>query len=347
MNWGAVALAAAVMLAAGAGLYWFELRHVPPAERPPGMREGRRAARTLVRWLWPAALLLALWAATRTEALWTFAFPLFWMLTFLVFFAAVGTLVLLAPLALYAAVNGARRRSVVQFVLGMCIVVTSSFLVDIVVMGEEERDLARWCKRMEPVAGALEAYARDHGAPPDSLAELVPTYLGGLPRRTSPRFGPLEYERVAAEDTLLTWVHYPLGPRLRGQYEFDVPMLSARAGVSGRLSQVLLEPEGERWGREPFDARAWRDSLPARARMARTAAALFGPGAPLDSLLERLGPPESRFSRSQPLWQLRAEYDRGFSSDWVVRVPNERQPTDYYDEHPERVGRWWRFSGGD
>jgi hypothetical protein len=40
--------------------------------------------------------------------------------------------------------------------------------------------------RTLPVVTAVEAFARDHGRPPQSLAELVPTYLERIPKRIPP-----------------------------------------------------------------------------------------------------------------------------------------------------------------
>lgn len=344
VNVGAIASWMAVAIAAGAGLYRLEGAAVANEAVASG-DASRRVHRAVWRWMIPVALQLLLVVGEQVPGLGMIAFPLYGIAKALVFVATLGTLVALAPLALYAAVNGAKRRGVVRFVLGMCVVGPLSGLVMFLEIDLTERGVATFCSRSEPVALAIETFARDRGAPPDSLAQLLPAYLGALPKRPSGRFGPLEYESVAAEDTVRVWLHYPLRKRAEHEDDWDVPRLTVRTDLTGLISEVAISPIDSTLGDEPFVPEMWRDSLPERARMARTAAALGVVGSPLDSLVAVLGPPADRVVAGQPRWRLQSRMNKMLGNDWLVRTSNDQQPDGYYDSDPGRVGRWWWFRG--
>lgn len=61
----------------------------------------------------------------------------------------------------------------------------------------------------EPLVEAIHEYDRQHGSPPDSLADLVPEFISEVPGTGIPAFPKFSYERAAERrDLEPTWLLY-------------------------------------------------------------------------------------------------------------------------------------------
>lgn len=326
--------------------FLFERARAPMRLEQPE-RATPHAIRISARFGLPAVVLGLLYLMSEVKWLGDLMWPLYWIGLVLIFVACLGTAVILAPLALYAAVNGHARDGVIRFVLGMCIVASSALLVATWVTLHLDGKLRRYCERLEPVAVAIEAFERDRGSPPDSLQQLVPAYLTAIPA-ASGRFSPLVFESIPAVDTLQTMVRYALRTPRRGERDYEAPVAWGKSDATGMLVRFEIQNDDGHSSAEPFVGQVWRDSIAARSRMAMSLAAVFPVGTSLDTLTTALGPPDDRWSVRTPRWQLWTTLDSGVDSETLVRTSKDVPPTQpWYAESPSRIGRWWRVDRGD
>jgi len=214
---------------------------------------------------------------------------------------------------------------------------------------EQRRNLFQEAaNRAEPLIAAVDAYTATAGNPPDSLEEIVPQFLTGIPATGMQKCDRFEYRSLTHKAVSIVW--YDLGSRrgqpYSGQSRFDagdpehailVFTLDSNEKITGALLDRLPK------GREPedFDRERWK-SGGNRIEMALSLSDTYRlHGMPRDVFERLLGPPDgSRVLHGTP-WELRINCPTGLlNHDTFVYWPTEKYPEHLYGGNTEPVGRW-------
>jgi hypothetical protein len=202
--------------------------------------------------------------------------------------------------------------------------------------------------RAERLITAIEAYQHDRGAPPDSLAALVPHYLAKIPETGlvgEPDFG---YVRFTNAHYSLIW--YDLGSRngqpMAGFWAYpegdpEHAILALTVDQTGRVVEADLDRMPKTHQTNAFDAELWGSNVQRIEMVQSLSAALPIPGADTNTVVTLLGPAQGcRILRDSP-WELNIPCPWGFINwDVFFYWPTQRYPDYIYGGGVERIGKW-------
>jgi len=202
--------------------------------------------------------------------------------------------------------------------------------------------------RAAPLIAAINGYTSSVGAPPDSLAGMVPDYLSKLPATGLQGCDTFEYRSLARTAGAIVW--YDLGSRQGQPYagpdrpdagDPDHAILVFTLDAQDRISSALIErlPKGRE--AEEFDTERWK-SGGKRIEMALALSDTYQlNGMPREVFERLLGQPDgSQVVHGAP-WELRINCPTGLlNHDALVYWPTEEYPEHLYGGNTEPVGRW-------
>lgn len=143
--------------------------------------------------------------------------------------ASLGMICLASPLIGLALVVRGTPRSALAVVVGAILYFELYKAADRVIEAARRSRLEAWTRRTQPLIDAIEAYQRDHGSPPQRLADLAPGYLASVPPAGT-RFRPTLWYFVDDKDESV-----PRGWRVIAWFPrnvVDADVLSYRPGAA-------------------------------------------------------------------------------------------------------------------
>lgn len=205
--------------------------------------------------------------------------------------------------------------------------------------------------RSQPLISAIDRYAKDHGAAPDSLPQLVPGYLPAIPGTGIGAHPAYEFIRFEEREREARSLWYDLGSRkgkpFPGLWIFLLGPEShaiAVATLNPRDSVINVTLDRLPAGIVPkeFDATRWRQGTEDRIAMSASLLKRLG-SQPLDraGLEELLGKPDGEKVEIDSGWELRVPCSDGLL-DWDVFFywPGGRYPDYLYGGSIERIADW-------
>jgi hypothetical protein len=216
----------------------------------------------------------------------------------------------------------------------------------------QSRALRAFVARMDTVVNAITLYEKAHGAPPDSLDELAPSYIPRLPDADLGIVSEFTYEHLDSASTVRTREWYSLGPGdLRADSEgianwigpdsvsVLVLEVNARGGVIscdlGRLPKTVRQV--------PFDRNRWLGDERLRSGMARDVQRRIRTLESMRGVEAMLGPPGEVESLLTPRWALRANLIIPLDGEELSYTPDGVKPTGVSTER-SKFGRWKLYS---
>jgi hypothetical protein len=178
--------------------------------------------------------------------------------------------------------------------------------------------------RSEKLITAIHTYQQERGAPPDSLAALVPHYVAKIPRTGLAGHPDFEYQRFTNSQYSLIW--YDLGSRnglpKAGLWAYpegdpEHAILAFTIDQSGRVVAARADRMPTIHQTNAFDAQLWRSNLHRIEMVQSLPKAIQLPGTDTNTVVALLGPAEGfRVLRDSP-WQLTISCPWGFLN-WDV-----------------------------
>jgi len=214
---------------------------------------------------------------------------------------------------------------------------------------EQRRNLFQEAaSRAAPLIAAIGAYTATVGHPPNSLEEIAPQFLAGIPATGLQACERFEYRSLAHKPGAIVW--YDLGSRqgqpYSGQSRFsdgdpDHAILIFTLDSQDKITSALIDrlPKGHE--PEDFDPERWK-SGGNRIEMALALSDTYQlNGMPRDVFEPLLGKPDgSRVVHGTP-WELRINCPTGLlNHDTLVYWPTESYPQHLYGGNTETIGRW-------
>lgn len=267
----------------------------------------------------------------------------------IIILGAIAIAILAIGLALLASLfSRFRPRAAQVIVLSTVFVVTS---VAYLAASSAARDAAfsRLAKRSDSLITAIKSYEVAHGHPPQTLKELVPSYLESVPHTQMPAYPNYVYEVFPPHaPTKHYW--YDLGSRegeeFAGLWKYvdGDPEHAILVFTTDRTERVIyidtdrmpLNPE-----KQPFDANLWLDRTN-RMAMVQDSATIHGlVGQAFTGVISLLGSPDGERTVLSAEWELRIPCSSGVLNwDIFLYRPNESYPDYIYGGYVERIGKW-------
>jgi len=202
--------------------------------------------------------------------------------------------------------------------------------------------------RAEPLISAIEVYTASVGNPPDSLDDIVPHFLTGIPATGMQKCDRFEYRPLTHKAVSIVW--YDLGSRqgqpFPGKSRFDAgdpghAILVFTLDSQEKITSALIDRLPK--GRKPvdFDPERWK-SGGSRIEMALSLSDTYRlHGMPRGVFESLLGPPDGSRALHGAPWELRINCPTGLlNHDTLVYWPTEQYPAHLYGGNAEPVGSW-------
>jgi hypothetical protein len=204
-------------------------------------------------------------------------------------------------------------------------------------------------ERSRPIVSAIQAYAREHGHPPQSLNDLVPRQLDRIPSTRMPAYPAYEYSVPKADSpVMLRW--YDLGSRNGAPFpglwrypdgDAGHAILVLTTSRDNIVREVQVDRNVPSAAARPFDAVAWRQEPSVRMQMLANVRGKIAVGQHLRDVLEILGPEDGQRVLSDTPWELRVPCSRGILNwDLFFYWPGQRYPSVGYGGSIERIADW-------